>query len=148
MPGRYHYQMGKSKYQLKNLATGKPVECRVQHADGSTETLRLNHSFSGPQLEWFRKGSALNLFHGGTAQARQRRAAGKAKKPVAKKRGKKVARKATPARKPAAKKRSKTVTRKASPARKPAAAKKRTRVVARKKIPARKPAAAKRRGRR
>ncbi|MEK7835820.1 MAG: aconitase family protein, partial [Pseudomonadota bacterium] len=76
---------------LKNLATGKPVECRVQHADGSIETLRLNHSFSGPQLEWFRKGSALNLFHGGAAQAKKpsgvrSKAAGQTKKPAAKKR--------------------------------------------------------------
>jgi hypothetical protein len=23
----------------------------------------LNHTFSSSQLEWFRKGSALNLFH-------------------------------------------------------------------------------------
>jgi aconitate hydratase len=49
---------------LTNLAPGKPVECRVSHADGTTETLWLSHSFSGPQLAWFRKGSALNLFHG------------------------------------------------------------------------------------
>ena len=133
---------------LKNLATGKPVECRVQHADGSTETLQLNHSFSGPQLEWFRKGSALNLFHGGTAPAKPRSAARKkAKKPAVKKRSKAVSRKTSPARKPAVKKRSKKVTRKASPARKSAAAKKRTGAGAR-KTSARKPAAAKRRGRR
>jgi len=25
--------------------------------------LRLDHTFSASQLEWFRKGSALNLFH-------------------------------------------------------------------------------------
>ena len=125
---------------LKNLATGKPVECRVQHADGSSETLRLNHSFSGPQLEWFRKGSALNLFHGGTAQPKKRSAAGKkAKKPVAKKRSKASSRKTSAARKPAAKKRGKTVARKTSRARKPAAAKKRG---------TKKPVAAKRRGRR
>ncbi len=54
---------------LKDMAPGKPVECRVKHADGSSETLHLNHSFSGPQLEWFRKGSALNLFHDASAQA-------------------------------------------------------------------------------
>ncbi len=53
---------------LKDMAPGKPVECRVKHADGVTETLRLNHSFSGPQLEWFRKGSALNLFHSASIQ--------------------------------------------------------------------------------
>ena len=57
---------------LKALAPGKPVECRVKHADGTTETLMLNHSFSGPQLEWFRKGSALNLFHGGSGAAGSR----------------------------------------------------------------------------
>ena len=49
---------------LRNMAPGKPVECLVKHADGTTETLRLSHSFSTSQLEWFRKGSALNLFHG------------------------------------------------------------------------------------
>jgi aconitate hydratase len=48
---------------LKDLAPGKPVECRIRHADGTTETLHLNHTFSASQLEWFRKGSALNLFH-------------------------------------------------------------------------------------
>jgi aconitate hydratase len=49
---------------LSSMAPGKPVECRVQHADGSTETLQLSHSFSSTQFEWFRAGSALNLFHG------------------------------------------------------------------------------------
>ena len=49
---------------LAAMAPGKPVECLVKHADGTTETLRLSHSFSASQLEWFRKGSALNLFHG------------------------------------------------------------------------------------
>ncbi len=46
---------------LGSLAPGKPVECRVRHADGTTETLRLLHSFSASQLDWFRAGSALNL---------------------------------------------------------------------------------------
>jgi aconitate hydratase len=48
---------------LEEMAPGQPVECRIKHADGSSETLRLNHTFSASQLEWFRKGSALNLFH-------------------------------------------------------------------------------------
>ena len=48
---------------LRDMAPGKPVECIVKHADGTSETLRLSHSFSASQLEWFRKGSALNLFH-------------------------------------------------------------------------------------
>jgi aconitate hydratase len=48
---------------LEEMAPGQPVECRIKHADGTSETLRLNHTFSASQLEWFRKGSALNLFH-------------------------------------------------------------------------------------
>jgi aconitate hydratase len=48
---------------LAAMAAGKPVECLVRHADGTTETLRLYHSFAASQLEWFRAGSALNLFH-------------------------------------------------------------------------------------
>jgi aconitate hydratase A / 2-methylisocitrate dehydratase len=48
---------------LQEMAPGQPVECRVKHADGTNETLWLNHTFSASQLEWFRKGSALNLFH-------------------------------------------------------------------------------------
>src|SRR5712692_11261028 len=43
---------------LKGLAAGRPVECLVRHADGTTETLQLNHSYSTSQLEWFKKGSA------------------------------------------------------------------------------------------
>jgi aconitate hydratase len=48
---------------LADMASGKPVECIVTHADGAVETLELDHSFGESQLEWFRLGSALNQFH-------------------------------------------------------------------------------------
>jgi len=48
---------------LNDLAPGKSVECQVKHSDGSSETLQLKHSYSESQLDWFRLGSALNLFH-------------------------------------------------------------------------------------
>ncbi len=48
---------------LADMAPGRPVVCRVVHADGTVEMLPLAHSFSASQLEWFRAGSALNLFH-------------------------------------------------------------------------------------
>jgi aconitate hydratase len=48
---------------LADLAPDKPVECRIAHADGTSETVQLAHSFGASQLEWFRRGSALNLFH-------------------------------------------------------------------------------------
>jgi aconitate hydratase A / 2-methylisocitrate dehydratase len=77
---------------LKGMASGKPVECRVRHADGTSETLKLNHSFSAAQLDWFRKGSALNVFHGG-AKAPAKKAGGKstAAKPARKARKKPAA---------------------------------------------------------
>lgn len=46
---------------LDSLAPGKTVTCQVKHADGTTETLSLSHTFSEAQLQWFRSGSALNL---------------------------------------------------------------------------------------
>jgi aconitate hydratase len=48
---------------LQQLAPDKPLECRVIHSDGTAETLWLNHSYSGRQLEWFRAGSALNVLN-------------------------------------------------------------------------------------
>jgi aconitate hydratase len=50
---------------LAALAEGRPVECRIAHADGTGETLLLSHSFSGSQLNWFRAGAALNLVRRG-----------------------------------------------------------------------------------
>jgi aconitate hydratase len=49
---------------LAELVPGRPVECRITHADGSVATLALSHSFSLTQLQWFRAGSALNLVRG------------------------------------------------------------------------------------
>jgi aconitate hydratase len=46
---------------LADLAEGKPVECRIAHTDGTTETLSLRHSYSASQILWFRAGAALNL---------------------------------------------------------------------------------------
>jgi len=48
---------------LSDLTPGKPVTCLVSHADRTTDTLNLNHSYAASQFEWFRLGSALNLFH-------------------------------------------------------------------------------------
>ena len=48
---------------LQGLTPGQPVKAILNHSDGSTDELDLNHSFSAPQIEWFRLGSALNLFH-------------------------------------------------------------------------------------
>ncbi len=33
---------------------------RLQHKDGSTDEIKLNHTFNEQQIEWFKAGSALN----------------------------------------------------------------------------------------
>ena len=48
---------------LSDIKPGEPVRCTVNHSDGTSESLDLQHSYSESQLEWFRLGSALNLFH-------------------------------------------------------------------------------------
>ena len=48
---------------LMDLAPGQRVMCMIRHSDGTTETLNLKHSYGTSQVEWFRLGSALNLFH-------------------------------------------------------------------------------------
>ncbi|HET6205149.1 MAG TPA: aconitate hydratase [Planctomycetota bacterium] len=45
---------------LKDLAPGREVTAVLNHADGSTETIRLRHTLSAEQIGWFRAGSALN----------------------------------------------------------------------------------------
>ncbi|HET7159654.1 MAG TPA: aconitate hydratase, partial [Burkholderiales bacterium] len=45
---------------LSDLTPGKPVTCQVSHADGTTTLLQLKHTFTTSQIDWFRKGSALN----------------------------------------------------------------------------------------
>ncbi|VDM30917.1 unnamed protein product [Hydatigera taeniaeformis] len=49
-----------SLLDLKSLAPGKTVRCRLTHADGSVEEIELAHTFNAKQLEWFIAGSALN----------------------------------------------------------------------------------------
>lgn len=48
---------------LNELAPGVSLDCILVHSDGTNEILKLNHSFSDAQIEWFKAGSALNLFH-------------------------------------------------------------------------------------
>lgn len=46
---------------LADLAPGKPVTAILHHADGSEESIILNHSLNAEQVEWFKAGSALNV---------------------------------------------------------------------------------------
>ncbi|KAI9305096.1 aconitate hydratase [Cunninghamella echinulata] len=46
---------------VKGIAPGKPVKLIVTKMDGSQITIDAKHTMSADQIEWFQKGSALNL---------------------------------------------------------------------------------------
>ncbi len=46
---------------LKDFKPGQPLDGVIKHADGSSETISLKHSFNTEQIKWFEAGSALNL---------------------------------------------------------------------------------------
>ncbi|MCK9450907.1 MAG: aconitate hydratase [Bacteroidales bacterium] len=46
---------------LENFAPGKPLIVKLNHADGSTDSFEVNHTYNVNQIEWFKAGSALNL---------------------------------------------------------------------------------------
>ena len=48
---------------LAALSPGEPVTCVVHCPDGTSRQILLDHSFGVKQVEWFKAGSALNLFH-------------------------------------------------------------------------------------
>jgi aconitate hydratase len=56
-----------SFHGLGGLAPDTPVAATIHHADGSTTAIRLLHTMSPEQIEWFRAGSALNIIRRRTA---------------------------------------------------------------------------------
>ncbi|MDR0801298.1 aconitate hydratase [Fluviicola sp.] len=46
---------------LTSFAPGKPLTIEIVHADGSKDTIQVNHTYNDQQIEWFKAGSALNL---------------------------------------------------------------------------------------
>ncbi|NUN10082.1 MAG: aconitate hydratase [Ignavibacteriaceae bacterium] len=46
---------------LKDFSPDKQLSLVVKHKDGTTEEIKLNHTFNERQFEWFKAGSALNL---------------------------------------------------------------------------------------
>lgn len=45
---------------LAGLTPGVPLKATLKHADGTSETITLNHTFNENQIGWFQAGSALN----------------------------------------------------------------------------------------
>jgi len=46
---------------LNKFAPGKQLTLEVSHKDGSSNTIKLNHTYNQSQIVWFNEGSALNL---------------------------------------------------------------------------------------
>ena len=50
-----------SLIDIENFAPEQALTLLAKHADGSTDDIKVNHSYNAQQIEWFRHGSALNL---------------------------------------------------------------------------------------
>ncbi len=46
---------------LNDFTPGKTLSIQLNHVDGSSETIIVNHTYNQSQIEWFKAGSALNL---------------------------------------------------------------------------------------
>ncbi len=46
---------------LTTFAPGKPLQIVLNHANGTSDTFNVNHTYNQQQIEWFKAGSALNL---------------------------------------------------------------------------------------
>merc|ERR1712203_1014244 len=45
---------------LETFQPGQPLKCKLDHSDGSSDTIVLDHTFNAQQIQWFQAGSALN----------------------------------------------------------------------------------------
>ena len=50
---------------LKNFNPGNAINVELIHSDGSTDTIKTNHTYNSQQIDWYREGSALNLIKKG-----------------------------------------------------------------------------------
>jgi aconitate hydratase len=46
---------------LTTFAPGVPLTLTLNHADGTKEEFKVNHSYNAQQIEWFKAGGALNI---------------------------------------------------------------------------------------
>jgi aconitate hydratase len=46
---------------LTQFAEGQPLTVVLHHADGSTDSFPVNHTYNEAQIEWFKAGGALNI---------------------------------------------------------------------------------------
>lgn len=102
---------------LTSFAPDKQLTLLLRHKNGTSDTIKVNHTYNAGQIEWFKAGSALNLMAKQiTGSKAKKKAKPAAKKKVAKKVVKKAAKKAA---KKVAKKAAKKSVKKAKSAKRP-----------------------------
>ena len=52
---------------LTTFAPNVSLNMVLNHADGSSDTIQVNHSYNEQQIEWFKAGAALNIIKAGVA---------------------------------------------------------------------------------
>jgi aconitate hydratase len=45
---------------LNEFAPDKQLTIEIVHADGSKDTIKVNHTYNQAQIDWYKEGSALN----------------------------------------------------------------------------------------
>jgi aconitate hydratase len=46
---------------LTSFAPNVPLTIALHHADGTSEEIKVNHTYNAQQIEWFKAGGALNI---------------------------------------------------------------------------------------
>ncbi len=46
---------------LTSFAPNTPLTLVINHADGTKDEIKANHTYNAPQIEWFKEGGALNI---------------------------------------------------------------------------------------
>lgn len=76
---------------LTSFAPDKQLTLLLRHKNGTSDTIKVNHTYNAGQIEWFKAGSALNLM---AKQITSSKSSKKAKPAAKKKAAKKVVKKA------------------------------------------------------
>jgi aconitate hydratase len=50
---------------LTSFSPGVPLTIMLNHADGTSEAIMVNHTYNAQQIEWFKAGGALNIIRAG-----------------------------------------------------------------------------------
>ena len=55
---------------LRHFSPKSPLKVTIDHPNGETESIEVNHTFTSEQIKWFQAGSALNMIAGNSKNKR------------------------------------------------------------------------------